>query len=374
MKKNIRKLFIPAFFGILTISLAIGACFSPYGEDEGTITINVANSGRTAVEGPEILLLSYEVTLDGPGGRRTVSFTGNTATVRVASGTYRIVVRAYGDRDYHSGKYDSFPPIMLRGRGVTTADIRPGRSNNVSIPMITALEIFNGDQLKEAVDYAGSSAPEIFIIKGSFTAPTGMLELTGGNNITLIAEESRTINMSQFYFQVGSGGTLTLGQAGMGGTLYLDGGNTPYPNALIRVAGGQLVMNDGVFLENRTRSTGNVGGVQVTAATGGTFTMNGGTIRNNTLSGGMDSGGGVHSERLFYMNDGIISGNTSDAGGGGVHIGSGGSLIKTGGVIYGNDVPEPLRNKYDTINSGAYAAMKDSGGTRNTTTWDSLTL
>jgi TolB-like protein len=71
---------------------------------------------------------------------------------------------------------------------------------------------------------------------------------------------------------------------------------------------------------------------------GGTFTMQGGTISGNTAnSGNSNCGGGgvyVNSNGIFTMKGGTISGNNSEGVGGGVNI-NGGTFTKTGGTING---------------------------------------
>ena len=71
------------------------------------------------------------------------------------------------------------------------------------------------------------------------------------------------------------------------------------------------------------------------AVTGGTFTMNGGTISGNRA--GYD-GGGVYVEDgcTFTMNGGTISGNTANNDGGGVYANWGATVNLNGGTITGN--------------------------------------
>jgi hypothetical protein len=102
--------------------------------------------------------------------------------------------------------------------------------------------------------------------------------------------------------------------------------------------------------------------------------MNGGTISGNAASGSDSYGGGVYvNGGMFTMNNGDISGNTSDGNGGGVsvraggtfamrggsitgntanygagvhgNLSSGGAFTKTGGIIYGSNASEEQKNR-----------------------------
>ena len=91
-------------------------------------------------------------------------------------------------------------------------------------------------------------------------------------------------------------------------------------------------MNGGLICDNEV-TAGHGAGVYVTD--GGVFTMNAGTISNNTAN---DRGGGVYisSDSSFHMNGGAISNNTA-LNGGGVCIASGSSFTMSGdSTISGN--------------------------------------
>jgi|GEM_PF-2947014 len=85
-----------------------------------------------------------------------------------------------------------------------------------------------------------------------------------------------------------------------------------------------FIMNDGTINGN------NGGGVSIDRV--GTFTMSGGTIRDNTTSG---SGGGVDTSGIFNMSGGTIYNNTAGTSGGGVNQ-TGGTFTFDGGWIYNN--------------------------------------
>jgi len=101
--------------------------------------------------------------------------------------------------------------------------------------------------------------------------------------------------------------------------------------------GGGLYISNGIFSMNsgeisRNTTYGNGGGVYFA---GNTFNMTGGKINGNIAIG---SGGGVRVYGVFNMINGEISNNTASVFGGGVHISTTlGSIIKTGGIIYGSN-------------------------------------
>jgi parallel beta-helix repeat protein len=113
------------------------------------------------------------------------------------------------------------------------------------------------------------------------------------------------------------------------GTITADGA----PNRPLTITSATVILGDGLTLTGGNNADG--AGVQVD---GGSFTMNGGTISDNT--GG--SGGGVHVwDGSFTMTGGNISGNTSGkdtqpAPGGGVYVYVNGDFIMSGGTITGN--------------------------------------
>lgn len=131
--------------------------------------------------------------------------------------------------------------------------------------------------------------------------------------------------------QLNSGAGVTVCQEA---TFTMEGGiisgNTAFRGAGVLVFGGTNVENPAY-----------------NEATAATFIMEGGTISGNSVSGWLNdlraAGGGVYVQEnaRFIMNDGEISGNTSDHQGGGVATqdeeGNGGVFTMNGGTISGNN-------------------------------------
>jgi uncharacterized repeat protein (TIGR02543 family) len=137
-------------------------------------------------------------------------------------------------------------------------------------------------------------------------------------------------------------GTISLGMAGplldlaTGVDITLNGptlrgtGSGSNSTPVVRLTGGSFTLQNGSIKNNN--NTGNGGGVYI--ANAGTVTMSGGSIAGNIAS----SGGGVFIQGgTFTMSGGSITNNTGDsAGGGGVFISTSGTFIMNGGTITRN--------------------------------------
>lgn len=119
------------------------------------------------------------------------------------------------------------------------------------------------------------------------------------------------------------GGQITGVNSSFGRGVFV--GQTDYisPRGSFTMEGGAITNNtiSGLYSKG--------GGVYVEY---GTFIMTGGAITNNTASGMNSEGGGVYVENgTFTMTGGTISGNTANTGGGGVSLGQRG-WMKVGGT------------------------------------------
>jgi DNA-binding CsgD family transcriptional regulator len=194
-------------------------------------------------------------------------------------------------------------------------------------------------------------------------------------HIRLVAADgNRTIQRGSenpeypLFWLTGDSATLTMGKPNMENELIIDGGylNIPPIEAfapLIAVNGrdSKLIMYDNVFVQNNYSKSIGAGtslyqnGAGVFIRTTGDdferqaeFIMKGGIIRGNIndVQTPLSCGGGVliASSGLFTMEGGSIMNNTAFRSGGGFHTGSRGSFKKTGGIIYGSDAPAGYRN------------------------------
>jgi uncharacterized repeat protein (TIGR02543 family) len=145
----------------------------------------------------------------------------------------------------------------------------------------------------------------------------------------------------------------------------------------VYINGGTFTLSGGKISNNANigASTARGGGVYIK---GGTFTMTGGEISGNTASasGGVDGGGLiVTAGGTFTMSGGEISGNTAiassgSARGGGVWAGT--FTKEPGGIIYGSDASDELKN---TASGGtSHAVYAASNKKRNSTVEEGETL
>jgi uncharacterized repeat protein (TIGR02543 family) len=230
--------------------------------------------------------------------------------------------------------------------------------------------------LNDALAWISTNATEggaytVTLTRDETIAPK-TLSYSGKNvSVTIKGDAAkRTVNLSSngALFTVESGVTLTLDN-----NIVLRG-RSDNNTSLVRVNdGGKLVMNAGSEISGNNTANSSGGGVAILSS--GTFTMNGGTISDNTassssypyysygggvlaagalftMSGGTISGntasfrgGGVCLYAgTFTMSGGIISGNSAAYGGGGVYV-SGGTFTKqSGGIIYGSNAGNTLKN------------------------------
>jgi hypothetical protein len=131
------------------------------------------------------------------------------------------------------------------------------------------------------------------------------------------------------------------------GSFTLTGGaimenQAPSAGGGVAVYEGDFIMREGSISGNAASSdTGVGGGVFVIR---GVFEFSGGNITGNIAN---NSGGGVNANHgsVFVMSGGEIAGNRAVYGGAGVAVlGEANSFKKTGGIIYGLDAAEELRN------------------------------
>ena len=193
--------------------------------------------------------------------------------------------------------------------------------------------------MQAALDWIGrstdTSAQFVIELAGSFSL--GSTSISGPAVTIMSSDGEKTISLSGTgsLFTIGSGAALVLGN---NVTLQGRSGNTA---SLVQVnSGGRLEMTAGSKITGNTADTG--GGVLVY---GGTFTMSGGEISDNTASNSRSGGGGVcvDSSGTFTMSGGKLSGNTASAsnsltythGGGGVYVYNG-TFTMSGGEISGN--------------------------------------
>jgi hypothetical protein len=232
-------------------------------------------------------------------------------------------------------------------------------------------------------------ADKSITLRGNTPARTVSLSSQGslftvGADVELVLEDVVLRGMednNRALVRVNTDGKLVLNSGGkITGNTHKTSSSSLFGGGVYVASGGIFTMNGGEILGNTITASDNLrgygGGVYVIR----TFTMYGGTISGNTASGGSygaGGGGGVYvNTGTFTMHDGAISGNTVKDGysdgyygggvyvntgtytmnggeikgntgsdGGGVYVyGTGSSLTMSGGVIYGSNAAQGLRN------------------------------
>ncbi len=192
----------------------------------------------------------------------------------------------------------------------------------------------------------GTSATATFTMNGgtitgnTLTATSGTESYGGG---VCVVGDSATFTMNGGTISNNNQTTTTRGGgvcAARSATFIMNGGtisgNTAYRSGGVNLQySATFTMNGGTISGNTSSNDG--GGISVPSTS--TFTMSGGTIFNNTAK---TYGGGVYSAGNFTMSDGTISGNTAGSSGGGVYLSSSSTAARTftmnGGTISNNTV------------------------------------
>jgi len=187
---------------------------------------------------------------------------------------------------------------------------------------------------ENAIAYAQANPAVYTLVLGEdiSSGPTSLASYSGNLTLWLMGQDSeRTISLSsngRLFSMISSTYEVTLI---LGDNITLKGKADNGINSVVDISsGGRLEMKDGSVISDNTGTVGT--GVSVYST--GTFTMSGGTIRNNIGGGGVSvSGGGT-----FTMSGGSISGNSTTGGyfGGGVEVRADSTFTMTGGSITGN--------------------------------------
>jgi len=368
-----KKPAIPAVFlavFVAALALLVSACFSPWQGEEATLTISVGDSSsRTLVNlgANEQASFSYELIMNGPGGKKTFTFDpgATSLTVKVTPGEWQAEVRAIGST------------TTLRAFGEWEGTVALGETTTAAVTMYSASEVTSWAQLEAAVDGspAGGNRKEIIFLKGGGTWGLDStnqtinierpIELRAVEVVTIIRNSADSFLQNFFYLNVG--GVLTLK-----GPLTLDGNNVtaPLANSSFIQVEGKLEMYDGVTLRNNTIGSG------VYVSGSGTFNMYGGSISRNK-TGTYGGGVCVSGSGTFNMYGGSISGNVADSvvryGGGVAVTSSAATFTKTGNsIIYGSNGDGNANTTANTTGNGHAVGLNENGGNepthyRNTT-------
>jgi uncharacterized repeat protein (TIGR02543 family) len=337
---------------------------------------------------------SWNTKTDGSG----TGFTANTLVVADITVYAQWTINRYTVTfDKNGGDTEANPPTMTvdYNTSVTTLPTPPTRSDYYFVSWTPASDgsgtVFTASTPVTAnrTVYA-KWVPLLFNVANSNDWNNAIDAIKGGGN-----GKSYTINVTSD-FSTGSTSfgndvtglsvtitgnqTITLSVAGPLLSIYanqtviicdirLKGNNNTGNGVLISVAGNLTMEGNSSVFDNKNSSAQSnrdkgAGGVYV--GSGGTFTMEGGTISGNEgLAGGVyvDNGG------TFIMKGGIISGNKAASSGGGVN--NRGTFYIVTGIIYGSSVPGNtiLQNKA-SIGDAFYTSGIAERGTFTENGWN----
>jgi hypothetical protein len=238
----------------------------------------------------------------------------------IPSGYYRAQLSIYGNIA-GTGKSAAKTGVMhINDSLETTASYR------LTADDFTDTELYivkNSTELVNALTAIRGASKNVFTILASAGFPSAPISITDsgytGKTITLRGiGDPREISLSS------QGSLLTIGSASSEPVFILRDivlkGRIDNNTSLLKVEKGELIMESGAVVVGNTNlaSSSNGGGVYVGD---GTFTIRGSAS---------------------------ISGNTARFGGG-VYIANGGTLVKNGGIIYGSDESNSLKNTAQAV-------------------------
>ena len=268
--------------------------------------------------------------------------------------------------------------IMVSGATTITNEVQVKSGETLTIKGTGADASITNDKGRVFNIASGGSLTleENITLKGTVTNDNGGAVYVNGGTFTMKAGSKITESSASYGggVYVDSKGTFTMGGGAItessatgttanGGAVYVANGSftmsgtaTLQGNTAATHGGGVHIFSGGTFTMNGGTIDGTIGGTAANTATygggvyvsGGTFNMNGGTISGNTVA---QSGGGVCvSGGEFTMSGGaVISGNTATSSGGGVFVSGSGDFTMKGGTIGGTD-------------SGSHNSAENGGG------------
>jgi fibronectin type 3 domain-containing protein len=338
------------------------------------------NAGGSTVSGAKSITLTLpaprNIVLDGVNG--SIAATWDAVSIASSYSVYYSASQTRPETPVKSGITGTAAAISGLTIGATyyvwVESVNSGGSTMSGALPVTLFPAWNVATSQEFTDAVAS-------INASSEAKTYLILLTnsisaGDASFTANAEKTIRIKGEGAVRTVTNTGTAALFTVPSGITLSLENNLFLNGNAqayrVVSVTGGTLVMNAGSRVSN-ARSNG------IYIGNNGRFTMKGGEISANTLSG---NGGGVYvdSNCTFTMEGGEISANTVSGsnGGGGVYVSGSGTFTMKGGEISGNTASSSSDGFYSySYGGGVYVESsgtftmkggKISGNTASTST------
>jgi len=249
----------------------------------------------------------------------TVSLSAETKDVYVA-------LPAISGKSFIIGA-SSYPDGVRHYYIKSVATFESGKYYSIPVRMKEGVVVFNETELNSAIS---DNAP--YIVLGSDITIGSSIQINGGKNITLdLCDHELNRNLTDLVangsvIKVFSGNTLTVKDSGTGGMI--KGGRATDGGGICNE--GTLYFQGGTITDCLADSVTSGYGRGGAIYNHGTMVMSGGTLLG---CWGKDCGG-VWSDGTLTISGGTITGNTSNAGGGGVVNYATASI--TGGSIYNN--------------------------------------
>lgn len=195
---------------------------------------------------------------------------------------------------------------------------------------------------------AGNGGGACIVGGGNFTMQGGSITGNGKNaQDVVMTKNGGGVYLNSGNFELEAGEISSNKATTNGGGVFLTGEDCTYILAEGTIKNNEAAKGGGVFLEVgdfilkegegsllQNTATNYGGGVYI--ANGGEFTMNGGTIKQNTSDKGTEmlgDGGGIYLDGgSFLMNNGLIDQNTARVNGGGVYLNGGSLKVVTGDI------------------------------------------
>ena len=322
------------------------------------------------------------ITLIGVDSNRTISLSSNDSMFTVGPGVTlvldnNITLQGHSDNNYSLVSVIEGALVMNTGAKIT------GNTNNNTFH-VGGVFVYDGTFTMNGGEIYGNTGHGVFVYDGTFTMNDGEISGNTGSGVQVSPPPDSDPNLITFTMNGGeisgnTGGGVYVGRAtftmtngsisesiGRGVTV-IEGTFTMSGGEIYGNTGGGVSVSDGTFTMSDGEIYGNTGGgvdvsryssfettftmsgtAKIYNNTGGgvdvgyytNFTMSGGEIYGNTVSGTTSyiGGGGVRNSGTFTMNGGEISGNTvsgtSSNYGGGVY--AGGTFTMNGGEISDN--------------------------------------
>lgn len=236
--------------------------------------------------------------------------------------------------------------------------------NAFALPSDTVVhEVADATAFTQAIEQAKTdSSDNAHVIKltADITIPTASNENLDDScfvvqgNVTILGD-GHTLLLSNYFFNIRNGGTLTFGKSDGSDALVVKGGDDIQIHGIIHLGfmggnGGTFNMHEGVTLTNSHVAGGTLGAA--VGVNSGTFNMYGGIISNCTNKSGSSMGGAVavrsdgqgRDSVVFNMYGGLIEGCVSGNSMSPTHVLGGavfvhdGTFNMKGGSISGNKI------------------------------------